>query len=490
MTILDALADAALFGRLPIFRDLRSWARWLVFLKALFVVEMTADEVTIYREHTGRQHPLTVPPSEVYVAAGRRSGKSCVSALVAVFLACFRDYRAHLAPGERAMVLCIACDREQAAIILRYVRAFLAAVPMLAAMVERETADAIELTNRVTITVATCSYRAVRGVTLAGVVCDEVSFWRSEGANVDREVLTALRPALVTIPGAVLLAISTPYARTGVLYEAVRDYHGTNAPDVLTWTASSLAMNPTLNAATIARARQRDPAAAAAEWDAEFRSDLETFLDPDLLAACVEPGIAERPPLEGVVYGAAVDMSGGGPDASTLAIVHAERRGADAPLVTLDLCRGWRERHVEGVVGEMAAHLRRYRIGQVVGDKYAGEWVPAAFKRQGIDYRHATRNRSEAYLELHPIIATGRVLLLDCPTLLRELRQLERRTGRGRDVVDHPPRLHDDFANAAALALVEADVHATEVQPNWRSVLTRGPRRRPTSALDRFLNQP
>jgi hypothetical protein len=305
-------------------------------------------------------------------------------------------------------------------------------------------------------------------------------------------VLTALRPALVTIPGALLLAISTPYSKSGVLYEALRDHHGTDAPDVLTWQATSLAMNPTLSVTTIDRARQRDPSAAASEWDAEFRSDLETFLDAERIAACVEPGVTERPPVDGVDYLGAVDMSGGGPDASVLAIAHAARRDPEAPIVTLDCCRGWRTADVEGVVAEMAAHLRRYRIGQVVGDKYAGEWVPAAFKRHGIHYRHALKNRSEIYIELHPLIATGRAALLDAPTLLRELRQLERRTGRlGKDSVDHPARAHDDHSNAAALACVEADV-TMQHRPNFKSVFTSRARwhaRRAIDPLKTFLEQ-
>ncbi len=64
-------------------------------------------------------------------------------------------------------------------------------------------------------------------------------------------------------------------------------------------------------------------------------------------------------------------------------------------------------------------------------------------------------------MELHPLIATGRATLLDHATTLRELRQLERRTGRGKDLIDHPPRQHDDHANAAALALVAAETSAS-----------------------------
>lgn len=475
MTIVEALLDAALFGGLPIFADLGSWATWLVFLKALFAIEMTADELAVYAHHTGRAAPPTTRPSEVYVAAGRRSGKSFMAALIAVFLACFRDVRSYLAPGERAMVLCIANDRDQAAIILRYIRAFLTEVPMLAAMIERETADSIDLTNRVTLSVATCSYRSVRGVTLAAAILDEVAFWRVDGANPDREVLTALRPAMATIPGALLLAISTPYARSGALFEALRDHHGVDASDTLTWRATSLEMNPTLPVAVIDRAREHDAAAAASEWDAEFRADLESFLDAELLAACVETDVAERAPIEGVTYVGAVDPSGGGADAFTLAIAHAETRAGEAPRVVLDLCRGWRTANVEAVVAEIATHLRRYRVSEIVGDRYSAEWVVSAFQRHGITYTHATRTRSEAYVELHPLIATGRAALLDHGALLKELRQLERRTGRLRDVIDHPPRLHDDHANAAALAMVTADVAASEPEPNYRKLLSPHP---------------
>jgi hypothetical protein len=75
----------------------------------------------------------------------------------------------------------IAADRRQARTVMRYVKALLD-VPMLRAMVERETADAIDLSNRVTIEVHTASWRAIRGYTLIGAVCDEIAFWPSDDA--------------------------------------------------------------------------------------------------------------------------------------------------------------------------------------------------------------------------------------------------------------------------------------------------------------------
>ena len=42
-------------------------------------------------------------------------------------------------------------------------------------------------------------------------------FWMNleTGANPDTEILAALRPGMATVPGALLIGVSTPYARRG-----------------------------------------------------------------------------------------------------------------------------------------------------------------------------------------------------------------------------------------------------------------------------------
>ena len=42
------------------------------------------------------------------------------------------------------------------------------------------------------------------------------------------------------------------------------------------------------------------------------------------------------------------------------------------------------------------------------------------------------------------------------PALIRELRGLERKSGRGQDIIDHAPGQHDDYANSVAIAVVQA----------------------------------
>src|SRR5262249_16225796 len=171
-------------------------------------------------------------------------GKSRMAAAVAVYLACFRDYRAVLAPGERGTLALIAADRQQARTVFRYVSALLDGSPMLARLIERRTADAIALTKGVTAEVHTARFRCVRGYTVGGAVPDEVAFWRSEdSANPDRGIVEALRPAMATVPGALLVAISSPYARHGVLWDAYRRHYGHDG-DVLVWQAPTQTMNP------------------------------------------------------------------------------------------------------------------------------------------------------------------------------------------------------------------------------------------------------
>ena len=220
LTILDAMTDPALFGQW--FED-KTWNSWRVFLAALFGLEMDKTSREIYRKHTGRKTPPQRKSKEAWLAVGRRGGKSRIAALLGVYIACFRDHRSELALGEVATVMIIASDRRQARVILRYVKGFLESVPMLKRMVVNEWKEGIELSNQAVIEIHTCSFRAVRGYTAAACIADEIAFWRSEdSANPDKEILNGLRPGMATIRDALLLCISSPYARRGALWEAYR----------------------------------------------------------------------------------------------------------------------------------------------------------------------------------------------------------------------------------------------------------------------------
>jgi hypothetical protein len=398
---------------------------------------------------------ITTDVREVYVIAGRGSGKSRIAAVLACF-AGSRSYRRVV--GERIYVGVFAPDRAQARVTFRYVVGLLRSVPELDALIEAETRESVDLSNGVTIEVVTASTAAPRGRAYALCSVEEAAFLPAENsANPDVELIRALRPALARVAGSVLMVIGSPYARRGVLWTAVQRNAAAPDPRVLVVQKSTSELNPLFDAEAIERAYAEDPASANAEYGAQFRSDVEALFAVDALTACVVSGRFELPPVAGVTYSAFVDPSGGSADGFTLAIVHVETRN-DVEVRVLDAVR---ERvppfSPESVVAEFAALLKSYRIRTVHGDRYAGEWPREAFRKFGVDYRPSDRSKSDLYRDALPLVNSGRVDLLDQPKLIAQLTGLERRTARGgKDSIDHGPGGHDDVANAAAGALVLA----------------------------------
>jgi hypothetical protein len=109
------------------------------------------------------------------------------------------------------------------------------------------------------------------------------------------------------------------------------------------------------------------------------------------------------------------------------------------------------------ITGNFALQLKAYRIHEVAGDRYAGEWPRERFRHHGIEYKISTLTKSEIYRSWLPDLNSGKVELLDDSRLFSQLLQLERRTGtQGREIIDHPPGGHDDLANAVAGACLLA----------------------------------
>jgi hypothetical protein len=407
------------------------------------------------RQCTGRTEAPEGGFREAWLVCGRRAGKSFVLALTAVWLAAFKDYRKYLAPGERATILILAADRKQSRVIFRYISALLKQVPMLARLIENERAESFDLSTRITIEVGTCSFRTVRGYTFAAILADELAFWRSEdSASPDYEVLNACRPGMITIPTAMLLCASSPYARRGALYDAHQKYHGVEDPEILVWQAATRVMNPTISEAYVAKKLEEDHADASAEYLAQFRTDVEAFITLEAIKACIAPGVLERAPARQHTYFAFADPSGGSSDSFTLSIGHTE-----GDQVVIDCIRERRAPFSpEDVVSEFAETLKQYRITAVTGDNYAGMWPADAFAKHGIRYEKSDLTKSAIYLACLPLVNSRKVTLPDSDRLVRQFVSLDRKTQwGGRDSVDHPPNGNDDVCNAVAGCAVLAN---------------------------------
>lgn len=431
----------------------KSWAAWRAWVCAVFGLPMSKVEADTFRRCTGRSALPTAPCREVWTIAGRRAGKSRMAAFITVYLAACRTY--HLAPGEKGIVPVISPSRAQSRVIFDYSLAMLKGIDALSQLIERETSDTIDLSNNVSIQIQSASFRTPRGFSNVGALDDEVAFWRDEsGANPDVEILRAQRPSLATVPGSLLVAISSPYAQRGELFRIYDKYFGRDDSDILVWQSDTRTMNPSISERLIEQALEDDPAAASAEWLGQFRADLESLFAREALDAAVIRGRHELLPVPGFAYVGFVDPSGGSADSFTLAIAHRDGSGVPA----LDLVREVRPPFSpEGVTLQFAKDLKRYGISKITGDRYGGEWPREQFAKQSITYEPSELTRSELFTEMLPMVNSGVVELLDNTRLIAQLAGLERRVGRsGKDSIDHRPGIHDDLANAAAGALVHA----------------------------------
>lgn len=427
-----------------------TWDGWRAVLKAAFALPMAKDEVAFFKSIAGDRELPSKPVRELWVIVGRRGGKDSIASLISAHVAAMFENEGQLRGGERALVACLASDREQSKIVLNFTRSYFTDCPMLADAVTREVATGFELHNGVDVAVATASFRAVRGRPVLCAVLDEIAFWRDESsANPDQEVYRALVPGLASLAGSILVGISSPYRKAGLLYAKYKRHFGKSDDDVLVIQAPTRTLNPTIDQKIIDDALADDPEAAAAEWLAEFRDDVSDYVSREAVEAVVTPDCRERPYISSISYRAFVDPSGGSADSFTLGIGHRER---ETGMAVLDLVRERKPPFSpEAVVEEYATTLKSYGVLEVCGDRYAGEWPREQFAKRGITYRVSEQTKNDLYRALLPRINSRTVDLLDNPAIITQLCNLERKVARGgRDSIDHGPGGHDDMANVVA----------------------------------------
>jgi hypothetical protein len=468
-TMREALADPALLGNVLPGPTWHTWRTLLIAIagEPLLRAPILKNERRLFKKLAGgRTEPGKMVKTFVAVV-GRRGGKTRASSVLAAYLAAFCDYSEVLSPGERGVVLFLALNQQQAQISFRHAAAIFDSVPLLQELIVSRTANTLSLSNGVDLEVRAASAAGLRGITTVAVIGDEAAHWRTDegSVNSDVEVLSAVRPSLLTTGGPMII-ISSPYGESGVLYEAYKDHFGKDGGDVLVVHGTSRDFNANLPQAEIDAELKKDPARAASEYLAQFRAPEAGFVTAKIVDPCIVPYRHELPP-QGESYTAFVDVSGGIRDSHAYGL--AFRDPVDG-VVTLACAREIKSNNTESVVSEFATLLRAYGVSSVWSDRYGSSWVTDAFSRHGIRLQYSPKTRSELYLEMLPLLGTAQVRLLDIPKLRTQLLSLKRRITRsGKDEVDHPGGGYDDLANAVAGVSVMAS-GVTGGKVSWAAV--------------------
>src|SRR3981081_155815 len=108
--------------------------------------------------------------------------------------------------------------------------------------------------------------------------------------------------------------MSSPYARRGVLVMTCRTHYGADGDAlVLVARGTTRDFNSTIPQDEIDRAMADNPARNRAEYLAEFRSDIESFVALEVIEGCVGE-YREMLPAREHRYSAFTDPSGGSAD--------------------------------------------------------------------------------------------------------------------------------------------------------------------------------
>lgn len=451
MNILEAMQTPELFG--DTFRG-DSWEAWRAVLSGAFALPMDDDRLALFKQLSGGREPPSERVRELWCIAGRRSAKSHTAAAVAVYMATIgaelMGLTNRLSPGERGTVALLATDRSQAKTLLNYIRGIIENSAILSGMVEKSNTESVELSNRVSIEISTANYKAIRSKTCLVIIGDEVCFWRDNETSEasDREIYRAAVPSLATTEG-LFIGISSPYAKRGLVYDKFRKHYGEDSERVLVVKGSTPEFNPTIDPQVIEDAIQDDPEAAKTEWLGQFREGIASFVDRSTVDACTRSRPLIIPPEHGVNYTAFVDPAGGGQsnraDEFTMAIGY---RNKEKRVI---VCGVWARRGSPAeIIKEYADILREYRCNTVYSDRFAGAYPAEEFSRNKVSLKYTDRNRSQLYSELLPVLNTGQIELPPDEVMLGQLANLERKTGRAADIIDHPAGGHDDRCNAVA----------------------------------------
>jgi hypothetical protein len=224
---------------------------------------------------------------------GARSGKSrFLGGIYSLWRALVADVTG-LAFGETATALLVAPDLRLGRQSLRFALGAAHSVPSIARLIESESTDAFALRRpdgslvAIECLPASRGGIATRGRTLVSAVLDECAFFRdADYAINDEEIFKAVSPRV--LPGGLTILCSTPWSESGLLF-AEFDRNFDHPRGALACRGTTLLMNPS-KAAEIERERERDPANAAREFDAQFLSrGASAFFDPAAITLAVDP---------------------------------------------------------------------------------------------------------------------------------------------------------------------------------------------------------
>lgn len=370
-------------------------------------------------------------------ALGRRSGKSLMASICAIYAAVMLsdEYRKYLRPNENFYIICVANSNEQAKIIIRNIKDLLNNSYYLQNLIKKEYSDSLELINNCIIKSIPTSSRTARGLPVGLLIFDEIAFSLEGESNASAESLfRALSPAVAQFDSlGKILMISSPYKKQGLFWDMYRNGKNGKHLTIQAVNHPSWEVNPTLSKEFLKQEKARDPELFDVEYGANFFNNLNSYLHSDMVERCINydrDALLYNPKYEGA-YFCSIDPSLGFRDAYAVVIAHFE----DEKLI-IDYCFQFEVKKLSQVatgicVDEVVKTIAEFNniyggFQKILVDQFNSQVLIQRLSALNIEgFNWTNNNKKEAYEKLKVSINSGNLELYNHPKLISELKNLQ-----------------------------------------------------------------
>jgi hypothetical protein len=370
---------------------------------------------------------------------GRRSGKSTMAAVAAVYMAfCQEDYfKRKVRKGENYYVCTIANDLKQAKIALDFIRQLLINSPLEREIV-RETAFDIQLSNNCVFQAIPASARASRGKAISMAIFDECAFGIEGDANRGTKALfDAISPSIAQFaPHSKILELSSPWLADGIFYEHFQqansgEFKGMSARQISTWS-----INPGLpfDCDFLQNALRKDEDTFWVEFGGQFRNNNSSLVAPEIIDAAVNKNRTTSVPQRDLrgTYVLALDPARGGKgrDSYVACIVHYEGEQLIVDkfhefLASFEIA-GKMEVNIAEVEYWIAEQHRLYDFESIILDQYnSASTIQSLSKSFPIsELSWSVSTKMKAFGKLKELLQSGLIELPNHKEAIKQLKNL------------------------------------------------------------------
>lgn len=443
------------------------------------IIPTVMTEVEIYEFMTDKVYESVniedIKINKINLICGRRSGKTLLSAVIAIYCAISNNWRPFLKKTPAATVLIMSHSREFSDEVLEVIKSLIENSKVLSRLIDKRAKQTTSILNlrvpwivnekieysRVQIKVGAASSKTTRGIAACAVLCDEIAYWNLDEnmKETDVKIMKAVRPATKQFGRlAMLIKLSSPGIKQGILYNEYNlDRQGKLPKSYAVFKCPSWMMNNVIAKEEFVEEWILDEDGFDTEYRSNFADSLSNFMSPELVELARQKGIKILPPQETkeTKYYAAIDAAFKA-DRFTFTIVSVKEN-----RITQHVVKGWEGTKKEPVKAHTVAQfikgmVKNFPIEYVAADQFAFQPLKEIFDQYGVELKEntfTTTFKKKIYFNLKKLIHSQQIDLLDHEQQIKEVKELVvEQSATGTIRIGHPAGGHDDFSDALAVA--------------------------------------